>query len=61
MLSQKSVRVEQLDLVKPRYNQFEKQLWLLTKGRIWLAAILQIYIVVIIFVPSADFYYVVMA
>ena len=60
MLSQKSVRVEQLDLVKPRYNKYEKWLWLRTKIRIWSAVLLQVYIVVIIFVPSTNFYYVVM-
>ena len=60
MLSQKPVRVEQLEMVRPRYNRYEMWLWILTKVRIYLAILFQVYVVVIILVPSTNFYYVVM-
>lgn len=60
MLSQKQARVETLELIKSKYNRNEVILWKLAKGRIWLVAAAQIYIVVIIFVPSTDFYFVAM-
>jgi len=52
--------VESLELVKSRYNRNEKALWFITKLRIWIAALMQIYIITIIFVQSNDFYYVTM-
>ena len=60
MLSQKSVRLEQLDLVKPRYNKLEKALWLITQARVWIAAASQLYVVIIIFTLQERFFYVVM-
>ena len=47
-------------MVRPRYNRLERGFWRFTKGRIWLAAMIQVYILVIIFVPSFNFYYVCM-
>ena len=60
MLSQKPVRVEQLEMVRPRYNKCEKWIWNVTKIRIWISILIQVYVVIIIFVPSTNFYYVLM-
>lgn len=60
MLSQKPVRVEQLEMVRPRYNKYEKWIWNVTKIRIWISILIQVYVVIIIFVPSTNFYYVLM-
>ena len=60
MLSQKNVRVESLDLIKSKYNRNEKCLWGFTKLRMWLAALAQIPVIVTIFVPETDFYFVTM-
>lgn len=60
MMSQKFARVETLELIKSKYNRYEKTLWRFTKMRIWLAALCQLYIVVIIFTATTDFYYVAM-
>lgn len=60
ILSQKSVRLQQLEVVKPRYNRIERLFWLFTKLRMIFVALILTYVIVMIFVPSTDFYYVLM-
>ena len=50
--------METLELIKSKYNGNERWLWRFAKVRIWIAALCQIYIIVIIFVPGTNFYYV---